>query len=259
MAIVPRLWSLCLRDCHAGGIWAASPWQTRFERRRRLSAATAALQRKGIFGAGDENTGAAGLAPDALVARSRRTVVVVARDELALVDPQLAVEEMQLFHARMSMRGVTRAGREAHQHADPVPFRVGREQLAFDSGRDLFPFRLGPLLAPAAAPAAFPVSSAIRSARRSCSDVVGRSTSVGQETNRSTTGRRLSSSRWQSGHEAIWASAAATSLAGSACSGVGAGYLALLAAVRYGTYSWLPRFRGQARAAACAVPNECAS
>src|SRR3546814_14526848 len=55
-----------------------------------------------------------------------------------------------------------------------------------------------------------PVSPAMRSARRACSDVVGRSTSVGQATNRSTTGRRLSNSRWQSGHEAIWASAAAT-------------------------------------------------
>jgi hypothetical protein len=42
------------------------------------------------------------------------------------------------------MRGVVRAGREAYQHADAVPLRVGREQLAFDPGRDLFPFRLGP-------------------------------------------------------------------------------------------------------------------
>src|SRR5207248_9243920 len=98
-----------------------------------------------IFGAGGEKTGAARLAPDAVVARSRRTVVVVARKELALVDPQLAVEEMQLFDARMRMRRITRAGREAYQHADPVSFRVGREQLAFDPGRDLFPFRFGPL------------------------------------------------------------------------------------------------------------------
>jgi quercetin dioxygenase-like cupin family protein len=52
---------------------------------------------------------------------------------------------MQLFYARMRMRGITRAGRETYQHADAVPFRVGREQLAFDPGRDLFPFRLGPL------------------------------------------------------------------------------------------------------------------
>jgi hypothetical protein len=47
---------------------------------------------------------------------------------------------MQLFYARMSMRRV----RKAYQHADPVPLRVGREQLAFNPGRDLFPFQLGP-------------------------------------------------------------------------------------------------------------------
>src|SRR6476620_10096714 len=98
-----------------------------------------------VFGAGDEDAGATGLAPDALVDRSRRTVVVVARDELAPVDPQLTVEEMQFFYARMRMGWVARAGRQPYQHADPVPFGVGREQLAFDPGRDLFPFRLGPL------------------------------------------------------------------------------------------------------------------
>jgi hypothetical protein len=37
--------------------------------------------------------GATCLAPDALVARTGRTIVVVARKKLALVDPQLAVEE----------------------------------------------------------------------------------------------------------------------------------------------------------------------
>src|SRR5437588_9563955 len=97
-----------------------------------------------VLGAGDEKTGAARLAPDALVARSRRTVVVVARKELALVDPQLTVKEMQLFDACVSMRRITRAGLQAHQHADPMPFGVSREQLAFDPGRDRFPFRLGP-------------------------------------------------------------------------------------------------------------------
>src|SRR5205814_10531435 len=86
------------------------------------------------------------LAPDALVARSRRTVIVVAREELLLVDPQFAVEKMQLFDTGMGMRRVAGTRREAHQHADPVPFRVGRQQLAFDPGRDLFPFRLGPSL-----------------------------------------------------------------------------------------------------------------
>src|SRR5204862_6247869 len=101
---------------------------------------------KDIFGAGDEEAGAARLAPDALVAGSWRTIVVVARHELLLVDPQFAVEEMQLFNARMRMRRVAGARREAYQHADPVPFRIGREQLAFAPGRDLSPFRLRPSL-----------------------------------------------------------------------------------------------------------------
>src|SRR5204862_2172636 len=99
---------------------------------------------KDIFGAGDEEAGAARLAPDALVAGSWRTIVVVARHELLLVDPQFAIEEMQLFCTRMSMRWVTSAQRQAHHHADPGSLHFGREQLAFDPGRDLFPFRLGP-------------------------------------------------------------------------------------------------------------------
>src|SRR5215813_2278375 len=78
-----------------------------------------------IFGARNENAGAACLAPDALVACSRRTVVVVAGEELSLVDPQLSVEEMQLFDASMRMRRVARTGREADQHADPMPFGIG--------------------------------------------------------------------------------------------------------------------------------------
>jgi hypothetical protein len=67
---------------------------------------------KDIFGAGDEDAGAAGLAPDALVAGSRRTVIVIAGQELLLVDPQFTVEKMQLFDAGMGMRRVAGAGRE---------------------------------------------------------------------------------------------------------------------------------------------------
>src|SRR4051794_13695686 len=47
---------------------------------------------KGIAGAGDEDAGAAGLAEHALIAGSRRAVVVVAGHELAPVDPELAIE-----------------------------------------------------------------------------------------------------------------------------------------------------------------------
>jgi len=73
---------------------------------------------KYILGAGDENAGAACLAPDALINCSRRTVIVVPWEKLALVDPQLTVKQMQLFYTRMSMRGVTRAGRKTYQHAE---------------------------------------------------------------------------------------------------------------------------------------------
>ena len=82
---------------------------------------------KHIFGTGNEKASAAGLAPDALVARTGRPVVIVAWEELAFVDPQLTVKEMQLFYVCMSMGRVSRAGREAYQHADSMPFRVGRE------------------------------------------------------------------------------------------------------------------------------------
>src|SRR5690349_1967651 len=72
---------------------------------------------KRILGAGDEDAGAAGLAPDPIVRGARRAVIIVARHELALVDPQLAVEEMQLFDPGMRMRGIARTRREADQHA----------------------------------------------------------------------------------------------------------------------------------------------
>ena len=49
-----------------------------------------------------------------------------------------------------------------------------------------------------------PVSAAIRCARRSQSDVGGRSTSVGQETKESMTGRSVSSSCRHSAHAEMW-------------------------------------------------------
>src|SRR5687768_10971227 len=99
-----------------------------------------------VISVGDEDASATRLTPDVLITCAGRTVVVIAGEELAFVDPQLTVEEMQFFYARVRMRRVTRSGRKAYQHADAVPFGVGREQLAFDPRRDLFPFRLGPLL-----------------------------------------------------------------------------------------------------------------
>src|SRR5438309_9996136 len=101
---------------------------------------------KDTFGAGHEEAGAACLAAVGLVAGSWHTIVVVARHELLLVDPQFAVEEMRSEERRVGIECVAGWWREAHKNADPVSFDVGREQLALDPGRDLFPFRLGPLL-----------------------------------------------------------------------------------------------------------------
>src|SRR5579862_2767771 len=98
-----------------------------------------------VVGVGDEKAGAACLAPHPLVGRPGRGVVVIARKELALVDPQLAVEKVQFLDTRMSMCWVARSGCEAHKHGNPVCVRVARKQLALNPRRDLFPFRLAPL------------------------------------------------------------------------------------------------------------------
>ncbi len=59
---------------------------------RQVNSACPALSQQKVLGARDEHAGASGLTPDALVERSRRTVIVVARHELAPVDPEFAVE-----------------------------------------------------------------------------------------------------------------------------------------------------------------------
>src|SRR5205807_7093341 len=73
-------------------------------------------------------------------------VIVIARKEFALVDPQFTVKEMQLFYARVPMRYVTPAWRQPNHHTYPFSYRVGREQLALNAWRDLSPFRLRPML-----------------------------------------------------------------------------------------------------------------
>src|SRR4029453_15573297 len=101
-----------------------------------------------VLRTGNENAGTASLTPDPFITIPGRAVVVVARHELAFVDQQFAVEQMQFFYARMSVRRVACARRKPYQHAYPMSFRVTREQLAFDPGRNPFPFRVKPPLAP---------------------------------------------------------------------------------------------------------------
>src|SRR5579883_2420075 len=97
-----------------------------------------------VPGAGDQDAGAAGFAPHPVVAGPRRATVAIAGNELAFINPELAVEQMQLLGRRMGMRGIARVRRQAHQHADPVPLAIGCQQLAFDAGRHFLPCRLGP-------------------------------------------------------------------------------------------------------------------
>src|SRR2546423_8265803 len=78
------------------------------------------LSAQNVFGAGDEDAGAARLRPEEHTSELQSLAFVVSRLVLELIDPQLAVEEMQFFCARMRMRRVAGAGRDADQHADPV-------------------------------------------------------------------------------------------------------------------------------------------
>jgi len=77
-----------------------------------------------------EDARAARLAPHATVAGAGLAAVVVARIELPIVDPQFAVEQVQLFDAGVDVRRVSGSGGEPNQHADAFLRDVGREQLA---------------------------------------------------------------------------------------------------------------------------------
>jgi hypothetical protein len=63
--------------------------------------------------------------------------------ELPIVDHQLAVEQVELFHAGMGVGRIRGARREPYEHADAIAFGIGREQLAKDPGRRLVPFEFG--------------------------------------------------------------------------------------------------------------------
>jgi len=163
-----------------------------------------------------QEAGAARLAPNALIARSRRTVIVVARKELALVDPQLTIEEMQLFYAGMSMRWVTGAGRQrTSMLTGPFPCRSPAACIRCPARPVPIPART--TLAPAAAPV---VSRSPRRGEAQGAPAVMSSDAAHLWARRRTygsPGRRLSSSRWQSAQAAIWVSVAVISLAGRTC------------------------------------------
>src|ERR1700752_459489 len=98
--------------------------EEQFPARTETSGICSTSSSKNVLAIGDENAGAAPLAPEALVDRSRCAMVIVARDEFASIDPQLAAEKMQFFHVRMSVGRVACARRQPNQHARALPFLV---------------------------------------------------------------------------------------------------------------------------------------
>src|SRR5688500_1674227 len=108
---------------------------------RSSEAPASRLSAQRVFSTGHEHAGAAGLAPDTLVAGAWDRPVVIPGVELAIVDPQLAGEQVQLLYAGVGVRRILTARHEAHQHAHYVLFGVGREPLAGNARRDVFPGR----------------------------------------------------------------------------------------------------------------------
>src|SRR5690348_2308844 len=95
---------------------------------------------------GDQNAGAAGLAPHSGIYRTRLGAVVISGQKLALADPELTIEQVQLLDSSVPVRGIGDPRREPNEHAHTVLFVVRREQLALDARRNLLPLGLCPAL-----------------------------------------------------------------------------------------------------------------
>jgi hypothetical protein len=53
--------------------------------------------------------------------------VVIAGIKLLVIDHQLAVQKMQLFHSGVTVTRIVGSRRKPYQHADAVFLRIGRE------------------------------------------------------------------------------------------------------------------------------------
>jgi len=96
--------------------------------------------KKCVFGRRNENAGAAGFAPYTMIDAVGIAPDVIAGIKLLVIDHQLAIKQMQLFHSGMAVRRIIGSRREPHQHADTVFLRIGGEQFAGDARRHFFPF-----------------------------------------------------------------------------------------------------------------------
>ena len=94
----------------------------------------------------NKNTRAAGFGPHTMIYGISLGPNVIAGIQLLGINHQFTVKQMQFFQSRMAMRRVFSSWRKPDQHADAAFLLIGREQLARNAGRRLFPFWLRPPL-----------------------------------------------------------------------------------------------------------------
>jgi hypothetical protein len=115
----------------------------RFADAIRYRTKTAQKSAQDVSGRGEENAGAAGLAPDTLIGGTGLRPVIVPGIELLVINHQLAVKEIQLFDSGVAVRRIRGSRREPYEQADAVFLCIRREQFVGEAGRRFFPVRLG--------------------------------------------------------------------------------------------------------------------
>jgi uncharacterized protein YdhG (YjbR/CyaY superfamily) len=83
--------------------------------------------KKYVFSRRKENARTAGFAPYTMIDGVGLGPVVIAGIKLLVIDHQLAVQKMQLFHSGVAVTRIVGSRRKPYQHADAVFLRIGRE------------------------------------------------------------------------------------------------------------------------------------
>src|SRR5688500_18161260 len=92
----------------------------------------------------DEHARTSCFAPNTTIRRAGLPPIVVTGMELAVVDPKLAVEEVQLLDTRMDMGWILDAWLEPHEQRDAMRVVFPRQKLIGEPRRSFLPFRLSP-------------------------------------------------------------------------------------------------------------------
>src|SRR6266853_3048016 len=83
--------------------------------------------KKYVFDRRKENARAASFAPHTIINGVGLGPVVIAGIKLLVVDHQLAVKQMQLFHSGVAVTRIVGSRLQPYQHANAVFLRIGRE------------------------------------------------------------------------------------------------------------------------------------